>query len=324
MPTRPRRRSALRSSALRLVFFGSPPAAIPSLRALLDSRHTVAAVVTAPDRPRGRGMQVDPTPVGQAALGAGVRLLRPSTLRDASVQESLSGLGADLFVVVAYGLILPRAALATPRLSCLNLHFSLLPLLRGAAPVPRALMERHATTGVTAMIMDEGMDTGPILAQIEEPISDHDTGGSLEARLASRGASLLANVVDLMAEGGARPRVQDHSLATYAPKLSPEEDRIGWAESAEAIDAKVRALDPRPGAWTLLGERRLKIWRVGVSGERGEGPPGQLKVGPGGALSVATGTSRVFLEEVQPEGRRRMSGAEFVRGYRPESGAAFS
>lgn len=306
--------------ALRVVFLGTPEAAVPALDALLASHHEVAAVVTPPDRPRGRGMTIAPSAVKRRAREAGIEVVELAGLRSREAREQLADARADVFAVAAYGKIVPSEILEMPRLGCINLHFSLLPRLRGAAPVQWALIEGHTSTGVTVMQMDEGLDTGPVLAQREEPILHEDTAGTLEARLARVGADLLVEVLDRLEAGGLTPRAQDASEATFAPKLTPADARIDWSLSAAEIANRVRAFDPRPGAWGMLGGRRLKVWRARVSAERPAGAPGTLRFDAGEKMIVEVGGGRLLLEEVQPEGGRRMSAAEFIRGHRPKTG----
>jgi methionyl-tRNA formyltransferase len=261
-------------------------------------------------------MELGASPVKERALAAGLPVLQPPTLRDPEVQATLGALGADVFVVCAYGLILPKAVLELPRLGCVNVHFSLLPALRGASPVAGAILQGLTETGVTIMQMDPGLDTGPILDQQAEPIEPEDDTGTLEARLAALGASMAVTVLDRLEQGETVARPQEDALASYAPKLTPEDARIDWAREAAAVAARVRAFRPRPGAWTTLSGRRLKVWKVEVLDERSEAAPGTISPGAGGSMVVATGTSDVVVEEVQPEGRRRMTGAEFLRGLR--------
>lgn len=315
--------------SLSVAFFGTPAAAVASLDALLASHHRVVAVVTAPDRPRGRGMEVTPSPVKERALAAGLPVGQPRTLRDAAAQEELAALGADVFVVCAYGLLLPQAVLSTPRLGCINVHFSLLPLLRGAAPVAGAILAGLAETGVTIMRMDAGLDTGPMLDQVVEPIRPDDDTGALEARLAPVGGALLVSVLDRLEAGLVLSTPQDDAGSTYAAKLTPEQARIDWALDAGAIANRVRAFSPRPGAWTTLEGRRFKVWRAtavaGAAPEAGGGAApeagaGAFGPGPGGVLVASAGDGALVLAEVQPEGSRRMSGAEFLRGRRGAGG----
>ncbi|MGH2732718.1 MAG: methionyl-tRNA formyltransferase [Actinomycetota bacterium] len=309
---------------LDIAFFGTPEPAAVVLGALLRSSHRVLGVVTGPDRPRGRGLKMQPTPVKERALAAGMAVLQPPTLRHGDIRAALAGLGADCFVVCAYGLILPPRVLAIPKLGCVNVHFSLLPRWRGAAPIQWALLEGDATTGVTIMQMDAGLDTGALFAVREEPIADRDTAGALEERLAGVGGELLVRVLEELERGSAEPRPQDGAGATYASKLSSSDARIDWSQSAEAIANRVRAFNPRPGAWTLLGDRRIKIWRATPSAEPSTAPPGTVEAARENALLVSTGTTGLMVEEVQPEGGRRMPGAAFVRGLRAEGELRFS
>ncbi|MGH2687441.1 MAG: methionyl-tRNA formyltransferase [Actinomycetota bacterium] len=304
--------------ALRTAFFGTPDAAVPTLEALLASPHEMLAVLTAPDRPRDRGLELKPSPVKERALASGVPVLQPRTLRDEAVQARLRDLGADVFVVCAYGLILPPAVLeATPH-GCLNVHFSILPRLRGAAPVQWALIEGHERAGVTILQMDPGLDTGPIVEIAGTEVRPDDTAGTLEARLAHLGAGLLVEVLDRLERGGLTSRPQDDSRRTLAPKLTPADARIDWTMDAASIVRRVRAFNPRPGAWTMVGGRRLKVWRARtVEGAR-ERPPGSIRAAepPLEGLLAGTGTTEILLEEVQPAGSRRMPAADFLRGLR--------
>lgn len=303
---------------------------MPSLQALIESRHDVVGVVTAPDRPQGRGMKLSSPPVKKAADQAGVPAFQTPSVKTPEAQERLRELGADLFVVVAFGFILPKAVLEMPRFGCINVHFSLLPLLRGAAPVQWALIEGHSETGVTIMQLDEGMDTGPMLARLSTPISADDNTESVEERLADLGAKLLVEVVDEIESGKATPEAQNESLATYAPKISAEDAHLDWSKPAEKIANKVRGLTPRPGAWGVLNGKRLKIWKAkeglelpgdpaDLTDAASAGPPGTLYI-EGDRMLVGTGSGLLALEEVQPEGKARMNAGEFIRGYRPATG----
>ncbi|MGI8426914.1 MAG: methionyl-tRNA formyltransferase [Actinomycetota bacterium] len=327
---------------MKVAFFGTPHAAVPSLLKLNASRHEVVCVVTAPDRPQGRGMNLDAPPVKKAAQQCGLPVMQTPTLKSPEIQEQLAGLGADLFVVVAFGFILPRQVLETPKFGCINVHFSLLPYFRGAAPVQWALIQGHATTGITIMQLDEGMDTGPMLARLEDAIFPEDNTETVEARLADLGADMLVTVVDQIEDGQASPEAQDDSLATYASKISTEAAHIDWSEPAETIFNKVRGLTPRPGAWGMLHRKRLKIWKVSYldsdfggdacaagddsspnAAKAPEGAPGTIEVIKGHLL-VRTATGWLSLDEVQPEGKARMAAADFVRGYRPLPGDRIS
>lgn len=296
---------------------------MPSLERLLGSDHRVLGVVTAPDRPKGRGMQLFPSPVKARAIAAGLTVSQPSTLRDPEVQATLAAMGADVFVVCAYGLLLPKAVLEATRLGCVNVHFSLLPAFRGAAPVAAALLAGVPVTGVTIMQMDPGLDTGPILASVDEPIREDDDAGSLEARLAESGAELLVHVLDGLESGTVEARPQDDARASYARKVTPDDARIDWTEPAAAVVNRVRAFSPRPGAWTTIDGRRFKVWRAEVAPGVG-GEAGAFEAGPDGSLRAAAGPGEgaggVLLDVVQPEGGRRMSGREFVMGRRGAGG----
>jgi methionyl-tRNA formyltransferase len=294
------------------VFFGTPDIAVPTLRALVDSHHEVAGVVTAPDRPKGRGMNLQPSEVKAAAVEAGLPVLQPRTLRSEEAQAELRELNADVFVVAAYGLILPAAVLEIPPLGCVNVHFSLLPRWRGAAPVQWAVLEGDAESGVAIMQMDPGLDTGPVLEMVPEPIRPDDTAGTLAARLADLGARLVLQVLDRLEE--IEPLEQPEDGVTYASKLTPEDARIDWSMPAGAIRNRIRAFNPRPGAWTSLNGKRLKIWSAELADSPSAEPAGTLRA-EGESLVAQTGGGKLRLLEVQPEGKSRMSAAEFVRGY---------
>lgn len=274
-------------------------------------------MATNPDRPAGRGMKEQPSPVKAAALGLGLDVLQPSRVRDPAFIEELRGLAPEVAVVVAYGKILPVHLLAVPRLGFVNVHFSLLPEYRGAAPVQRAVMQGRAETGVSIMVLTEGMDEGPVLATRRLAIGDEATAGDVGEELAHIGAGLLPEVLDLYSEGSLTPLQQDHALATYAPKITPGEARIDWSKEAPAVHDHVRGLNPAPGAWTMLREQRLKVWRTRVLLDRSL-EPGQMRAGEG--LVCGTGDGSVALEEVQPAGKKRMGGAELARGLRAVAG----
>jgi methionyl-tRNA formyltransferase len=306
----------------RIAFLGSDRWSVPSLEALAESPHEVAIVATRPPKPAGRGSKLTPTPVADAARRLGVPLVEPSTVKSGQGLERLEAARPDVLVVVAYGEILPAAVLDLPAVAPVNLHFSLLPELRGAAPVQRALLEGLTATGVTTIRMDEGMDTGPILLRAEEPIDPEDDAGSLGDRLAAVGARLLVDTVDRLAAGELEETPQEHALATYAPKLSPEDRWLDWTRPAEELVRRVRALAPDPAASARFRGDVLKVFRAAP--HEGDGVPGSIVgAGPEGLL-VATGDGALALLEVAPAGRRRMSAAEFIRGYRPEIGASLS
>lgn len=304
---------------MSIVFMGTPDFAVVSLQALLDAGRPVTRVVTQPDRPRGRGRKRSGSPVKVCALRAGIEVWQPERVRDAAFIGRLREAAPGTIVVVAYGQILPRAVLDIPPLGCINLHASLLPRYRGAAPIHRAIMNGDTVTGVTTMYMDEGMDTGDIILQAEVPIRREDTVGTLHDRLAAAGAALLVKTVALVRRGEAPRRPQDSAAATYAPRLTGEDELIRWSRSAEQIRNHVRGMDPWPGACTRIGKKRVKIWRVEVEGPDadGSGQPGQvLAADPDYGIMVQAGDGRVVVTELQPPGGRRMSAGDYLRGHR--------
>lgn len=299
---------------IRVAYFGTPEPAAAILDALSESDHKVCAVVTSPDRPAGRGLVTKPSPVKELALAKGYPVLQPQSLKSEPVGAELAALGADVFVVVAYGLILPRQVLQMPRLGSINVHFSLLPRLRGAAPVQWAIINGDSVTGVTIMQMDEGLDTGPILVQEQHKIDAEDTTGSLLSKLTEVGGKALLDAMERLERGELEPTAQDEELATYAPKISTEDARLDWGLSAEEIERRVRAFNPHPGAWTHVGGRRLKIWASEVAkADQLPSALGTMKQDDG-ELIVATGSGSLNILEVQPEGSSRMTAAEFLRG----------
>lgn len=302
---------------MRVVFMGTPEAAVPSLHAVAEAQDVVA-VYTQPDRPKGRGRREAPSPVKVAAHHLGLEVAEPRNLRSTEEVHRLRAYRPDVVAVVAFGQILTPEILEVPELGCVNVHFSLLPRWRGAAPVERAILAGDAVTGVTTMLMDPGLDTGPVLLTASEPIRDDDTGGSLTERLAGLGATLLVRTLEGLQGGTLAPRPQPDDGATYAQKIQAPEGELDFSEPAEDLARRVRALHPHPGAYTSFRGKRLKIWTAVPEG--GEGTPGEIvEVAEPGPL-VACGSGRLRLDEVQPEGKRRMSGQDFVRGYRPETG----
>lgn len=286
---------------------------MPSLDALLASDIEVAVVVTNPDRPAGRGMELRPSPVKVRALEAGLEVLQPEKARDPGFHERLAELAPDVATVVAYGKILPGSLLEVPRLGFVNVHFSLLPLYRGAAPVQRAIMEGRSESGVSIMVLTEGMDEGPVLAVRSEPISSDDTAGSVGDRLATIGANLLVEALRGYEAGTIAPQAQDDEAATYAPKITTDEARIDWQLPAARIHDLARGLNPVPGAWSELDGRRLKVWRIEAA-EMPDLEPGVLETS--GGLLVGTGEGTARLIDVQLQGKKRMSGEELARGLR--------
>jgi methionyl-tRNA formyltransferase len=304
---------------MRAAFLGNARWSVPSLEALAGSDHEVAVVITRDPRPAGRGGRPRQTAVADAARRLGLPLVEtPSAVRGEGL-DALRSADPDVLVVVAYGEILPREVLDLPRVAPVNVHLSLLPALRGADPVRRAILEGLTTTGVTTMRMDEGLDTGPILLQAEEPVRAEDDAGSLGERLADIGGRLLIATLDGLRAGTVEERSQDHAAATLAPKLKPEEEWIDWSVPAEEVVRRVRALSPEPGARTRFRGSVLKVLRASAAEEDGPSP-GSIAEASRDRLAVAAGEGSVVLDLVVPEGRKPMSGAAFARGRRPEPG----
>ena len=306
---------------MRVVFFGTPEFAVPSLQALLGEGFDVVAVVTQPDKPQGRSRSTAvPTPVKTAADAEDVPVLQPERPSDPAFLARLRALGPDVGVVVAYGHILKPDLLGLPRLGMINLHPSLLPELRGAAPVEWAILNGLRQTGVTIMRMEEGLDSGPILLQIPHDIDPEETGGELAEHLSEMGAQALVEVLALYQTNGLEPHPQDHARATYAPKLTRDTARIRWTDPAERVARLIRGLDPRPGAWSELDGREVKLF--GARAVEGRGAPGEVQL-TDDALRITTGQGAVRIEEVQPAGKARMAAAEWVRGRGAQAGQRF-
>ena len=304
---------------MRIIFAGTPPFAAAALDALAAAGHDIALVLTQPDRPAGRGMKLTPSAVKQTALARNLPVYQPASLKTPESQAALAAVGADVMVVAAYGLILPQAVLDLPRLGCLNIHASLLPRWRGAAPIQRAILAGDAETGITIMQMDAGLDTGAMLAKTVVPIRDTDTAASLHDVLAAAGA---AAIVDALANYPALvPEPQDDTQATYAAKLSKDEARLDWNLPADALARAVRAYNPAPGAWTLLDGAPLKIWVA--QAVAGAGTPGVLLRAEADQLVVACGSGALALQEVQPAGSKRMGATAFLAGRPLAPGARF-
>lgn len=310
---------------MRIVFYGTPAFAVPTLTRLLDAPHTVAAVVTQPDRPRGRGRTVSDSPVKQAAAAHGLSLLQPERLRDERFLARMADLEPDLAVVAAYGRMLPAALLHTPRLGTINVHASLLPKYRGAAPVQRAIIAGEPETGVTIIRLVQEMDAGPMLARSSRAIAPDETSRTVEAALAELGATLLIDTVGRLEAGTAVEEAQDHRFATFAPRLARDDGVIDWRAPARAIHDLVRGLHPWPHACATLDGARYLIHRTGViDGPRHGIPPGTLLESSGERLVVATGRGGALaILEIQPEGRRRLSARAFLAGRRWSPGQRF-
>lgn len=305
---------------MRIVFIGTGEIGVPSLRALLRSaEHQLVGAVTQPDKPIGRDQRMKAPPIKTELAGSAVPVFQPSRIRDGDAVAKLRTLAPDVIVVMAYGQILPKSVLEIPQIACLNLHASLLPRYRGAAPIQAAIVAGEAETGITVIYMDEGLDTGEMLLQTKLAISPNETGGSLHDRLAQLAPEALRDALDQLATQRA-PRIpQQDADATYAPKLTREDGKIDWSEPAELIERKIRAFDPWPGAFTQLGDeagkaRNLKIFRASVS-DQSIGDPGTIATPNDAEVLVATGRAALRLDEVQLEGKRRMSAADFLRGF---------
>ena len=302
---------------LRIVFFGTPAFAVPTLAALLNSRHSVVGVVTQPDRPRGRGQRVSDAPVKVLAVERGIPVLQPDRLSRELFGESFDGLRTDLGVVAAYGKILPEWLLQAPRLGMINVHASLLPKYRGAAPVHRAVQAGETETGVTIMRVVKALDAGPMFAKVVRPIGLDDTSDVVERDLANLGAELLVKVVEDLADGHVVETPQDEAAATYAPRLTKQEGLIDWTRPAIDLHNHVRGLRPWPNAFTFLNGNRLVIHRARLSGRDAAGTePGVSIAADSSGITVACGDGRAIdLLQVQPEGRRVMSARDFLAGH---------
>ena len=297
---------------LRLVFMGTPAYALPTLDALVASGHSIAAVYTQPPRAAARGKTVRPTPVAERAGAAGIEVRTPPSLKPAEVQAAFAALGSDLAVTVAYGLILPHAVLAAPRLGCINAHASLLPRWRGAAPIQRAIMAGDGESGVTIMRMDEGLDTGPVLAAEAVPIGPETTGGMLHDTLAALSARLIVDAIGGLVQGGLTERPQPEAGATYAAKLEKHEAAIDWRTPAARIERTVRALSPAPGAWFSHEGERIKVLAAAEAVAAPDAPPGTVI---DAALTVACGGGSALRPlRLQRAGKAAMATDAFLRG----------
>jgi methionyl-tRNA formyltransferase len=299
-----------------LIFMGTPEFALPGLAALIAAGAPMLLVITQPDRPKGRGRKLSPPPVKELALAHGLPVFQPARVKSPEVISRVEALAPACLVVVAYGQLLPERLLKIPALGTVNVHASLLPKYRGAAPIPWALIEGETATGVTTMLLDPGMDTGDMLLSREVPIGPEATGGSLYDRLAEVGASVLVETLARLAEGSLTPRPQDHPQATYAPMIHPEDCRVNWEEEAERVSRRIRALDPWPGAFTLWRGKRLKLFGcLALSSGAVGALPGTVLASGREGLEVAAGAGVVRVRSLQLEGRRRLAAADFLKGY---------
>jgi methionyl-tRNA formyltransferase len=305
---------------VKVLFYGTPAFALPTLDALIQ-RHEVVGVVTQPDRPAHRGQRLTQPPVKLRALGAGLRVIQPARLRDPGWDEQLRALGADIAVVVAFGQILPRAVLDAPARGSINVHASLLPRYRGAAPIAWAIIRGETVTGITTFRMDEGMDTGDVLLMRETPIGRDETAGELAARLSWHGAEVLIETLDELHT--LHPVPQDHASATLAPRLKKSDGAITWARPAHELVNQIRGCNPRPGAVTRTPRGMLTIWRAAAAaGDAGTEPGTLVKQGAG--LAIATGQGLLVPTEVQPENRRAISWKDWLAGARVTPGERFT
>lgn len=313
---------------MRLVVAGTPEVALPSLDAMARSSHEVVAVVTRPDAPAGRGRRLAPSAVAAWAEQHGVPALRPEKPSDPRFLDELRAIAPDCCPVIAYGALVPRAALDIPKHGWVNLHFSILPAWRGAAPVQRALIAGDDVTGASTFALEEGLDTGPVYGVMTETIRPDDTTGSLLDRLAHAGAPLLVATLDGIEDGSLVPRAQPVEGVSHAPKLTPAEARVDWTRPAPALHRLVRACTPAPGAWTVWRGDRVKLGPLALPADASAAtdpmpiPPGRLVVTRDGVL-VGTGTAPLALGEVQPPGRRAMPALDWVRGVRPLADEGF-
>jgi methionyl-tRNA formyltransferase len=306
---------------MRIVFMGTPEFAVPSLQALLGSEDQVVGVVTQPDRPKGRGQELAPPPVKIIADGAGIPVLQPLKIRTPDFLAALADWKPDLIAVTAFGRILHAPILNLPPRGCVNVHGSLLPKYRGAAPVQWAVINGETETGITTMLMDEGMDTGPMLLQATLPILPDDTAGTLAPRLADLGGRLLVDTIARLKAGTIAPLAQDHTQATMAPLLKKEDGAIEWTLSARALANRIRGLSPWPGAYTFHGPERWNIWKAVAVPEPAQGRPGTVVGVTKQSIRVATGDGVLELLEIQTANAKRLSVGQFLAGHRLSPGA---
>ncbi len=306
---------------MKIIFAGTPEFAATALSALLEE-HQIVAVLTQPDRPAGRGMQLAPSPVKQLALKHGLLVLQPATLKTEEIQRAIAALGADVMVVAAYGLILPKAVLQLPRHGCLNIHASLLPRWRGAAPIQRAILAGDSETGITIMQMDEGLDTGDMLLQRTCSIAPNDTAQTLHDKLAGMGAGCIIEALHMLEEHRLTPVRQDDGAASYAAKLAKSEARIDWRQDARQIERAIRAYNPFPVCQTRLDATVIKIWQASLAGEMRDEPGKVIEAGKNG-ITVACGEDALRLELLQRPGGKPQTAAQFLQAMPVKAGCFF-
>lgn len=308
---------------MRIIFMGTPDFSVPTLESLVTSRHEVIAVVTQPDKPKGRGKEVQMTPVKETALQHGIPVYQPVRAREASFVEEMRSLAPDVMVVIAFGQILSKELLEVPRLGCVNIHASLLPKYRGAAPIQWAVINGDQETGITTMMMDVGMDTGDMLEKLVIPLAEKETGGSLFDRMSLLGGDLILSTLDKLEDGTLVRIPQNHEEATHVKKIEKSMGDIDWTMEAAAIERLIRGLNPWPSAYTRWNGRMLKIWEADVEADGQAGEAGEVLVAAGSDLRVQTGSGILNIRSLQPEGKKRMDTAAFLRGYPVKAGERF-
>ncbi len=311
------------AESFKIIYMGTPDFAVPPLKFLSKTKHEIALVVTQPDRPKGRGKKILPPPVKKAAVKYGYPVIQPESVRDQDFYEKIGKIKPDIIVVIAYGHILTKRILDMPRLGAVNIHASILPKLRGPAPIHRAIINGEKETGVTSMLMDTGMDTGDILLCEKTPVYPDDDAGSLHDRLSLMGAEVLIKTIGQFEKGRINPIPQDHEKSTYAPMLKKNEGRIDWSLSAEKLDCFIRGMSPWPGAFTFCDKKRFKIFRGKPVLCETDEKPGTVLKGFDNELKIATGNGALSILEIQGASGKRLSTEEFLRGHKISPGSVF-
>jgi methionyl-tRNA formyltransferase len=309
---------------MKIVYMGTPDFATAPLKALIEGGHEILCVLTRADKPRGRGQEMSATPVALEAEKYGIPVMKPLKMKDPELLKKLRDFQADVFVVAAYGKLLPPELLSIPPFGCVNIHASLLPAYRGAAPVQWAILDGQKETGITTMQMDAGLDTGDILKQYRIPIAENETGGSLFDRLRDLGAKAILDTLSGLEAGSVTPVKQGETTTEYAKMLTREMGDIDWNEPALKTERLIRALNPWPGTYTGMNGKQLKIWRSHIDGGTGKGQPGEIVSAEDGRLLVSTGEGLLSIDELQMEGKKRMDAASFLRGNRLQTGDRFT
>ena len=305
---------------MKIVFMGTPDFAVGALEALVEAGHEVVAVVTQPDKPKGRGKEMQMTPVKACAMKHNIEVFQPVKIKTSEAVEVLKGYAADLFVVAAFGQILSKEILDMPKFGCVNIHASLLPKYRGAAPIQWAILDGEKETGVTIMQMNEGLDTGDMLTKVIVPIEDTDTGESLFDKLADAGAKLLVETIPQIEAGTLQPEAQDDSKSTYAKMIKKEMGHIDWKKEAVVLERLVRGMNSWPSAYTYLNGKTLKVWEASVEEKESNAAAGEVVEVTKDSIKVQTGKDLLVLKQIQLEGKKRMDVAAFLLGYKVETG----